>query len=355
MKVLVIDWFNLVKRYMYREPVESEIGELIDTVTFTVLNRLCDLYQQTCPDIMMICSDLGFNARAKSIVSDYKANRKKGKTLTEAEKENSYIDFIKRVAHTLPCPFIEAKNVEADMIIRCVVKYLHNIDKNIDIVIASSDSDFIQLLDKRVSIFDWYKGKITIDNWYLEHKKHDKYLNASNYALGKAIVGDSSDNIEGIKGWGWKKVTRLFDIINEFYKNNIVVDNLDGLVKMLNEVYKNIDSKTSDAKTIKKALEAIEINQKIIENNIKIIDLNYIETPHLYQIYAEIERQLFDAKIKFDKTQLLGLMSLGRYAKDDKQLYDNLIKKNSKAMFIFFSIMGKTNNAIAKLKTLKNK
>lgn len=357
MKVLILDWFNIVKRYLYNYNVEEvDMGELIDTMTFSVLNKLCDVYKATSPDLLFICSDSGYNRRAKAIISDYKGNRKKGKTLSEEEKENSYVEFIKNVANTLPCPFIEVKDTEADMIIRCVINYLHNIDDTIKITIASSDSDFIQLLSKNVSIYDWYKGNVTVNNWYTLHKKHDKYLNSKNYAIGKAITGDSSDNIDGVKNWGWKKVTRLFDIINQYYDDDIIFDNILNLKNCVNEINDNNNMlNKSDKNFISGAAEMIKINSDLIVRNMSVIDLDMVETPYLYKIYSNIERQLYTNKQWFNKNELLSLMQLGRYGANDPATLKKLIDKNSKAMFIFYGMAGKANNAITALKTKKNK
>ena len=352
----------MIKRYLYTYSSDDlhdyDFGELIDTVTFQVLNKLCDIVQEKHPNLVYICSDLGYNKRAQSINSDYKANRKRAKTLTEEEKETSYVEFINNVAKTLPWPFINIKNVEADMIIRCVITFLDRyiIDKNITIV--SSDSDFIQLLNKNVSIYDWYKGDVNISNWYIKHKKHDKYMNSKNYAIGKAIAGDPSDNIKGLAGYGWKRVTKLIDLLNTYIMpgSDIVIDNFDNLLQYIEHIitYNSKDLEPKDLNFIIKFNNDIKTNKQSLIDNLDIIDLNMIETPYLYKIYNEIESKTFDKPLSFNRKQLLDYMNLGRYGKDDPEMLKKLIDKNSKSLYIFYTLASKANMSIRQLKNKKD-
>lgn len=351
MKLLIIDWFNLVKRCLYTNDLQQvEFGELVDTMTFAILNRLSSAIKNNNPDLVIICSDNGRNTRAQALVSTYKANRKRAKSLTAEEKEKSYIEFIKNVAHTLPCPFIEVKNVEADMIIRCVINRLNRINKDdIDVTIASSDSDFIQLLDKHVRIYDWKKGLITEDNWYTKHQNLGERLSSKNYALAKCIAGDSSDNIPGLSGFGWKKIVKIFTYINTFYNAEIEIDSLTKLMKCLTAVLNSKDDifKTKgDKKLFENLLLAVSDNLELLTDYLSIIDLNMIETPYLYKIYNEIEANIINNKLKFNKSELIKLMQLGRYCGNDYGELKAIIDKNSAAMIFFYSLAGRGNKAI---------
>ena len=91
MNILIIDWMNLVKRYIYTsELAELEVGEVTQKLTYSILNRIDKLFFLTKPDLVFICSDCGFNKRAAGIVEGYKQNRKKYKSLTVEEREKSY-------------------------------------------------------------------------------------------------------------------------------------------------------------------------------------------------------------------------------------------------------------------------
>lgn len=355
MRVLIIDWFNLVKRYTYTYNLEDmDPGEIIDTLTTSILNRVCDCIYQTKPDLMYICSDSGFNKRASAVIDGYKANRKRAKSMTDEQKEKSYIEYLKNVAKTLPIPFIEVEDTEADMIIMNLVKWLKKIDDTIDITIASADSDMLQLLDDHVKIYDWYKGDITIDNWYIKHEKHGEYFNVRNYVVGKSIVGDTSDNVTGVHGWGWKKVTKLFTMLDKYYNKSVVVETVNALMNLIYELLTsdiNIDKK--DEKFLESTLEMLTENKLFVSTNLTIIDLSFLETPYRFQILSAIERLTFGEKLQFNRTEFLKLLKLDRYGRDEE--YYKILAKNSKASTIFFYMAKKSNISVNMLRNKKNR
>jgi len=347
MRVLIIDWFNLIKRYTYNYKLEKmEPGEIIDKLTFNILNRICDCIYQSQPDLIYICSDNGFNKRAASVIEGYKANRKRVKSLTEEEREKDYFEYLKSLISTLPILFVEVKDTEADMIIMCLIKFLKRLDSEVKIVIASSDSDMIQLLDENTKILDWYKGDITIKNWYTKHSKHNKYFNVKNYALGKSIVGDVSDNIKGIDGWGWKKVSKLFSLLDYYYKKELVIDNVNILINLIYELLNNLENiDKKDRKFFEICLEMLKENKKSINNNMAIIDLSMLENPFLYQINSLLERITFNEKIVFNKADFLKHLRLDRYGNNDLE-YFQILSKNSKASVVFYYIAKKSQKVI---------
>ena len=268
MKILIIDWFNLIKRYNYQLE-DTDDGTFIDEISTNILNRLLNCVSQHKPDLTFVCSDCGFNSRAASVVSGYKKNRKKHKSLTEEEKEKSYIEHLKKLVMTLPFPFIEVKNVEADMIIYCLIEWTKKKFSDVDITLASSDSDFIQLLDKDLKIFDWYKGNITDNNWWEKHKSIGTEFNVKDYALAKSIVGDKSDNVIGVPNLGWKKVIQLFRQVRkhltESYEFSNCTDIINGINVILNKYSDELDKK--ELKYFNKYLELLTSTQDKIDKN----------------------------------------------------------------------------------------
>ena len=91
MNVLIVDFFNLIKRYTFLIDSAEELdgGEFYSDVATKIVNKIvktCDEYKI---DFAIICSDLGFNRRANSVLSgEYKANRVRAKSATQEEKLN---------------------------------------------------------------------------------------------------------------------------------------------------------------------------------------------------------------------------------------------------------------------------
>lgn len=353
MKILIIDFFNLIKRYSYQLDIVSlEQGEIVDKLTVFILNKITDCIYQTQADLIFVCSDDGQNKRAKGIISEYKENRKKAKTLTEEEKEKDFFNYLKKLVKILPVGFIEVKNTEADMIIYCLVNYFKKY-QDIDITIASSDSDFVQLLDKNVSILDWTKGEITEENWVQKIEKiDDLYFNPKHYALAKSITGDTSDNIKGVKNYGWKKVFRIFCYLYLNYSVQVNIENIFIMIDLL----KKIDSNEYDKKEKKflfKAIEILEANKDTIHKNMSIIDLNMLETPYIFNIMQQID-DILTKKKTFSRQEILNMLKLERFGDRSDFEYQEVVKKNSKSLMIFDYIFKKYLKSVAILK-LKNK
>ena len=341
MNVLIIDWMNLVKRYIHSKGLaELEVGEVTKELTYYILNRLDKIFFTTKPDMIFICCDNGFNKRAAGLVAGYKANRKKFKSLTEEERERSYVNYLKMLAKSLPTAYIEIKDVEADMTIRCIVNSLKQIDPTIKFTIASNDSDMLQLIDDNVRIYHWTKDFININNWLEKSLKTEFYFNPRNYALAKSIVGDMSDNVKGAPGIGWKKMYILFDALHNHYGKDYVAETVYNLIESTENMFKTIDIKQQ--KSLGKILSIIKENAKIIHTNMFVIDMNMIETPFLFKIIEEIKRSIsVFSKSKFHRRIIIDLLKLnyeGELDIDDEEI----LRKNSKALLSLMNIHKRT-------------
>lgn len=356
MKIVLLDFFNLIKRYTYR--VETEFsdltdGEVISSLTSYILNRIDNILNEVKPQLLYICSDCGFNTRAASVVDGYKANRNKQKSLTDEEKEKSYIEYLKKVIGTLPFPFLEVNNTEADMLIGFVINYLSILDDKSKFVIVSSDSDFLQFLSDKTSIYDWNKGLVTVDNWIEKYDKHGINISISDYALAKSIVGDKSDNIIGVPGIGWKTVSKLFNIL---YDNSLNIDrnNIDNIINYIDKLL--VDNIIEDKKIIeflyKTRCKLVE-NKDRIHNNMKVIDITLMETPFAYKIMSAI-RRTFNTIPIFNKTDFMTLLKINRYNDgNNSEEYYKIKGKYLKSSMIFRYYAKVIRNSIISLKHME--
>lgn len=353
MRVLIIDWFNLIKRYTYSHDLsELSIGEIVDQLTNSILNRISTLMYLVKPDLICICSDSGFNRRAANVVDGYKANRKRQKSLTDKEKETDYIEFLRRLIKVLPFAYVEVKDTEADLVIRCVIHYLTKLNENISITIASSDSDLLQLLSNNVKIYDWYKEDVNLNNWYKKHSISDKpIIKVSDYALIKSIVGDSSDNIKGVNGIGWKKMIKLYDIIYSFFnKEKIEISNVHDLLDILQIVLKK-DLTKNDAKFINTIFTLIKENESLVRTNQSVVDLSMLETPYLYKINKLIEVSFFENDFNFNQKAMIEAMKLDRFRDSvGSGEYEKIVEKNLKSSMMFKYLSWKSKKLIQNLR-----
>ena len=92
------------------------------------------------------------------------------------------------------------EKLEADDIIAYLAKQASGNNKKVTIV--SSDKDFLQLVDKNIEVYAPVKKKtFTLDNIVEEIK-----VLPENYNIVKALLGDNSDNLQGVKGLGIKTI-----------------------------------------------------------------------------------------------------------------------------------------------------
>jgi len=337
--ILIIDYFSLVKRY-YRLDEDQDKNDFIITFIDKILPRVIDAMVHYKPSITIVASDMGKNVRALSINSDYKANRKKSSSF-KSKVELLKVELLKIFIKTLPVLFIENKNTEADTIIYCLVNYFKNILKleNTKYIIGSSDSDFIQLLDDDVVIHNWNKPNFLITN-----KNFSNYYNGlegfywpDSYAFAKSFTGDISDNIKGVGGFGWKTVTKLFNIIGP-------INSISDLEKKVTEQLETTNNKSNLTllKRVQKNILKNDSKFNLLLNNQKIIDFSMLEIPYLVDINNKIKEQL-NTGVSFDQTNFKKIVSINHLMSNTND--DYIIKKNFlKEIMLLKQISLKSNN-----------
>lgn len=342
-KILLIDWNNFIKKYSATGNLyEVSKNELTGVIMPRIMNNISKILTNLSPDMVFVCTDNGVNRRAKAIYSDYKANRGKAKSLTDEERETDNLNILSEFIQTYPFGFLSIQNTEADMLIKCTIDFFKNLDENIDFVIASMDSDFYQLLDEHTSIYDW-NHIIHINNWNTKIKSKFDIM-PYNYALCKAIVGDKSDNISGIKGWGWTRTTRIFSLLEKTYKN-CRFHNINTLVRYVADLARK-DNDAEVTTLLNKFLVDIdkETNKEILARNIQLIDLSMLETPYIFNINNEIKKILTKTFV-FDKKHFTTYLNLKGYKTSTEILdtdYQMISRKNLIACFELSTFAKKT-------------
>ncbi|MAF13511.1 MAG: DNA polymerase I [Parcubacteria group bacterium] len=224
-KFIVIDGNALLHRAWHAIPptLSTKSGEIVNAVygfTMIMVKVLKDLK----PDYMAVAFDLAAPTFRHKQFEDYKAHR--------AEQVDELYDQLPRVKEIISVfniPIYEKKGYEADDVIATLVK-----DKDVEkikSVIVTGDMDALQLVDNNTEVFTMRQGMSdTITYDIAAVKRRYGGLGPEQMIDYKALRGDPSDNIPGIRGIGDKGAINL---LSEF--------------KTLDNIYKNIDSeKISD-------------------------------------------------------------------------------------------------------------
>lgn len=326
--ILIIDYFSLVKRY-YRLDEDQDKNDFIMTYIDKILPRIVEAMIKYKPVITFVACDSGKNVRALAINSEYKGNRKKAKSISEEELMQSKIELLKIFVKTLPVIFLENKNTEADFIVYSIVNYLKETIglENVQYIIGSSDSDFIQLFDDDVVMNNWNHPNVLITqkNFSDFFKGLDGFCWPEAYAFAKSFTGDTSDNIKGVGGFGWKTVIKLFKIIGP-------VSSIKELQTKVDEHLSNKKGDKSDLALLNRVKKTILGNKSKFEkllNNQKIIDFSMLETPYFMEVNNTIEEGL-STLIEFDEKNFKKIISVDCYldgTEDDRRVKRSFLKE----------------------------
>lgn len=230
--------------------------------------------------VLLVFDGKGSTINRKNIDPDYKKNRNLTKITNwdiheskEAERE-SMADQIHRLIQYLQClpvQIVMIDKIEADDVIAFISKLYSEYGKKATIV--SSDKDFLQVVDKNISVYSPTKKK----TYTVELVKEEYNVLPKNFLLYKTLVGDQSDNLPGVNKIGPKTVLKLFpDFISKEYT----------ITEMFN-ICENHFQKNKKYLDILQQRNRVEVNYKIM--NLIELDLSDNE---IFQIKAILEENI---------------------------------------------------------------
>ncbi len=208
--ILIIDALNLFTRHYVAHPAVSDNGAQVGGIVGFLYSTI-DLVERYRPDNVIIVWESGGSPRKRSIYNDYKSQRRPQKLNRyyeddipdTVENRNYQITTLIKIMENLPISQIYVKDCEADDVIGYISKYRFKENKK---VIMSSDKDFYQLLDKKTIIYSPTWKKLVTSKEVIEKFR----ISPENFCLAKSICGDPSDNISGVKGVGFKTISKRF-------------------------------------------------------------------------------------------------------------------------------------------------
>jgi DNA polymerase-1 len=149
----------------------------------------------------------------KNIDPEYKANRNI-KRITNWEifddKDDEFQSMTMQMGRLveylqcLPLTLISIDKIEADDTISYLAQKFAANNKKVTIV--SSDKDFLQVVDQNIEVYSPIKKK----TYGKKEVQEEIGMIPENYLIMKALLGDNSDNLTGIKGLGPKTLIKEF-------------------------------------------------------------------------------------------------------------------------------------------------
>jgi DNA polymerase-1 len=281
--ILIIDAMNMLIRSFSllkaMNPSGTHIGGLVGFLrSLGYVTRIFDPTR-----VVVVWDGKGGSGNRQNIDPNYKAQRATARIThwglydTREQEQEALIGQLFRTKDYLEClPLhqIVMEKLEADDIIAYLAKNASASNKKVTIV--SSDKDFFQLIDKNIEIYAPVKKKtFTFDNALEEIK-----VLPQNYNIVKALLGDNSDNLPGVKGLGiktilseWKSFT--YDPLASI---NDVWDHCE--TQMDGEKPKKIFAKIiHNWERVLKNYELMNLHDSVLDNSEKNTILDIIKSP----------------------------------------------------------------------------
>ena len=207
--ILVVDAMNMLIRSFSllkaMNPSGTHIGGLVGFLrSLGYVTRIFDPTR-----VVIVWDGKGGSGNRQNIDPNYKAQRATARIThwglydTREQEQEALIGQLFRTKDYLEClPLqqIVMEKLEADDIIAYLAKQASGNGKKVTIV--SSDKDFFQLIDRNIEVYAPVKKKTFTDKNILEEIK----VLPQNYNIVKALLGDNSDNLPGVKGLGIKTI-----------------------------------------------------------------------------------------------------------------------------------------------------
>ena len=295
-RLMVVDAHNQFLRSYIVDPSLSSHGQPIGGCKgfLKILNKLT---REIKPDAIVVVWDgEGGSQKRRAVNKNYKQGRKplrlnrQARNLTDVEeKQNKAWQQIRAVEYLNCTPVIQFMEplVEADDVISYVVN--HKAYEEYQKIIVSSDKDFFQLLDDSTILYRPTQSEVLNKFAVLEKFA----IHPCNFALARAMVGDTSDNLPGVRGVGLTTAARRFP---QLASDESVT--LDGL-------FDYCEKKTEEPgwpATYEKILQ----DRDLVSENYKIMQL-YSPTMSI-QCKQKITHTIEHHEAEFNKTALRAAM-----------------------------------------------
>ena len=292
-KFLIVDGNSILNRAFYGlagARMTTKDGIHTNAV-FGFLNIYYMIIDKFNPDYVAVAFDLKAPTFRHKMYEEYKGTRK---GMPDELKEQ--VPIIKEVLKAMNIHIFEMEGYEADDILGTIASLNEqNSEKDIFTYILTGDRDSYQLIsDKTSIIFPSSKmGKTDYTVYTPKLLKEEKQIEPYQVVDIKSLMGDSSDNIPGVKGIGEKTAYSLiykYTTLDNIYKN---IDTLDASPKII-EKLKNDEEMARLSYTLATINRNVPIDLNYEEN--KVCEVNKEE---LYKIFKKLSFNKFLAKYDF--------------------------------------------------------
>ena len=289
-KLILIDGNNLMFRSYYATAYSGNMMKnskgFPTNALFGFISMLNKIISEEKPEYMAVAFDIGKNFR-KEEYDFYKEGR-----IETPEELKMQMLIAREILDKMGIKHFELAPYEADDIVGTIVKMTEE-DKDFASVIVSSDKDLLQLISDETEVkllkqsgFIRYNHQTFVEDYKIEPIRMIDL---------KALMGDASDNIPGVKGIGEKTALKL---LQEYTSLENLYANIDKISGKTKEKLINDKEMAFISKKIATIYQEVPLN-------IVLEDLKYIPvvSQSLIDLYKDLEFFSFLKNMKLTKEE----------------------------------------------------
>ena len=219
MRVYLIDGYSLLYRAFFALPQSIVTSSGLPTNALygftSMVLKLLDTEEEVGIGVVW---DSGKPAFRMEIFPEYKAHRS-----AMPEELKVQLDHLDEILEAMNVPAIRAEGFEADDALATLSK---QVPDDVELFIVTGDQDAMQLVDGRVKVLRTTRGVSETRTYGREEVVEEYGVTPEQIPDYKALVGDPSDNIPGVRGIGPKGAANL---LQQFGSVQGIYDNLDDI------------------------------------------------------------------------------------------------------------------------------
>src|SRR5918998_3038018 len=203
MRIYLIDGYSLLYRAFYALPQSiSTTSGLPTNALYGFTSMLLKLLGEEDEEVGLgVVWDAGKPAFRMEIYPEYKAQRS-----SMPEELKAQLDHLDQILEAMNIQAIRAEGFEADDVLATLSKH---VPEGVELMIVTGDQDAMQLVDGNVKVLRTTRGVSETKEYGRDEVIEEYGVTPEQIPDYKALVGDPSDNIPGVKGIGPKGAASL--------------------------------------------------------------------------------------------------------------------------------------------------
>jgi DNA polymerase-1 len=241
--LLIVDWHAYAYRAFYAIRQLNSPEGLGTNAIYGFIKMLAKMQTRVKPSHIAVVWDGGLDAKRMALHPEYKAQRPASPPDLDRQ-----ISEIQQYLEHAGLPSCQEDGIEADDVICALC--MEALKEDFDVIIASSDKDFMQLVSDRVGMLNPNDKSETI--WGAAEVKAKMGVEPRHILEYLALLGDNVDNIPGVPGVGPQTAANL---LNQFGS--------------IDQIYARLDEVKSE-----RLRTALRDSEAIVRKNLNLIRLN---------------------------------------------------------------------------------